>query len=264
MPEWLLKDENYQPLSDRDTFIDKSILSLLRILSRIRAQSGYTTGKYSVHAVYKVECTFLLIVLLSVSKNILFVAAVGAYLLAVLSLLPAEKIIRILKAGLIISFFSFLVLLPSFFMGNRYSLVMIPLKTLATVTAISLLSHTTGWHSVTGALKSFFIPDLFIFVLDITIKYIVMLGDFSLNMLYSLRLRSVGKNTGKYSSLSGIAGTMFIRSKEMAEDMYAAMECRGFTGDYCVNRHIRFTAADFLYILVHIVLVLIFAYLQHI
>ena len=42
------------------------------------------------------------------------------------------------------------------------------------------------------------------------------------------------------------------------------MECRGFAGDYCVNQHIRFTAADFLYILVHIALVLIFVYLQHI
>nr|WP_319487282.1 energy-coupling factor transporter transmembrane component T [uncultured Caproiciproducens sp.] len=261
MPEWLLKDENYQPLPDRDTFIDKSILSLLRILSRIRAQGSYTPGKHNVHAVFKVACTFLLIVLLSISKNIFFIAVIGAYLLAVLSLMPVEKIIRILKTGLMISFFSLVILLPSFFMGNRYSMVMIPLKTFATVTAISILSHTTGWHSITGALKNFFIPDIFIFVLDITIKYIVMLGEFSLNMLYSLKLRSVGKNAGKYSSLSGIAGTMFIKSKEMAEDMYAAMECRGFTGDYHVNRHIRFTPADFLYIMLHIVLIIFFAYL---
>ncbi|MBW7571456.1 energy-coupling factor transporter transmembrane component T [Caproiciproducens faecalis] len=261
MPEWLLKDENYQPLPDRDTFIDKSILSLLRILSRIRAQSGYTGGKHSVHAVYKVACTFLLIVLLSVSRNIWFLAAVGAYLLAALSLMSADRIIRVIKAGLIISFFSFLILLPAFLMGNRYSPVMIPLKTLATVTAVGILSHTTGWHAVTGALKSFFIPDIFIFVLDITIKYIVMLGELSLDLFYSLKLRSVGKNVEKYSSLSGIAGTMFLKSKEMAEDMYSAMECRGFTGSYRVRRRFRFTPADFLYIVVHILLITIFVYL---
>ncbi len=261
MPEWLLKDENYQPLPDRDTFIDKSILSLLRILSRIRAQSGYTGGKYSVHAPWKVAGTFLLIVLLSLSRNLWFLAAVGAYLLAALSMMPAERILRILKTGLVIAFFSFLVLLPSFFMGNRYSLVIIPLKTLATVTAVGILSHTTGWHCVTGALKSFFIPDIFIFVLDITIKYIVLLGELSLDLFYSLKLRSVGKNTGKYSSLSGIAGTLFLRSKEMAEDMYSVMECRGFTGSYRVRRRFRFTAADFLYVMVHAAFIAIFVYL---
>ena len=45
MPEWLLKEENYMPLKDKDTFINKSILSLLNVISRIRAQSHYAGGK---------------------------------------------------------------------------------------------------------------------------------------------------------------------------------------------------------------------------
>jgi cobalt/nickel transport system permease protein len=51
-------------------------------------------------------------------------------------------------------------------------------------------------------------------------------------MFYALKLRSVGRNAGKTASISGIAGTLFLKSKEMAEEMYAAMECRGFTGEY--------------------------------
>lgn len=80
-------------------------------------------------------------------------------------------------------------------------------------------------------------------------------------MLYSLKLRSVGKNTGKYTSLSGIAGTMFIKSKEMAEDMYSAMECRGFTGEYHVNSKLKFTFADFIYIMINAGIAAVFVHL---
>ena len=34
---------------------------------------------------------------------------------------------------------------------------------------------------------------------------------------------------------------MFMTSKEMAEDMYAAMECRGFTGQYRVHNKFKVT-----------------------
>ena len=39
--------------------------------------------------------------------------------------------------------------------------------------------------------------------------------------------------------LTGIAGTLFLKSKEMAEEMYAAMECRGFTGEYRAGGRLR-------------------------
>ena len=106
-----------------------------------------------------------------------------------------------------------------------------------------------------------FLPDIFILVLDITIKYIVLLGEFSLNIFYSLKLRSVGKNKNKYTSLSGIAGTMFIKSKEMAEDMYSAMECRGYTGEYRIYKKFKLTFADVIYITINGVIIFTFIYL---
>lgn len=261
MPEWLLKEEQYEPIPDRDSFIDKSILSLLGILSRIRAQSGIPSGKHFVHAPFKVACTFLLVILLSLSKSLFFILTINVALLAVTSLLPADKILRILKAGFAAALFTLVILLPSAFWGNRYGIVMLPLKVFAAVTAVNILSRTTQWRHITGALKTFFLPDIFIFVLDITIRYIFMLGEFSLPMLYALKLRSVGKNNRKYASLSGIAGTMFIKSKEMAEEMNAAMECRGFTGEYRKSGRIRMNWADAGYLLVHILALLIFLYL---
>lgn len=260
MPKWLLTDEHYLPQSGKDTFVGKSILALLNILARIRTQDSQQAGKHPVNAVFKIACTFLLVTLLSISRSFILVIILIVYLLAAISLMEAQTIVKILKVSLMMAFFTFVVTLPAAFGGNGFSCVMITAKVFATITAVNILSHSTKWSAITSSLKRFFVPDIFILVLDITIKYIVMLGEFALNMLYALKLRSVGRNNNKYASLSGIAGTLFIKSKEMAEDTYNAMECRGFTGEYRVYDTFRFTIADFGYILIHIGIVALFLY----
>ena len=262
IPDWMIKEENYIPQNDRDTFVDKSILSLLSVLSRIRTQSRSKLTNYQINAVFKVACTFLLLVMLSVSKSPAFVIIIVVYLLAALSLMDAKAIVQVLKVSLLMALFTFVILLPAAYWGNSYSSITITSKVFASVTAVNILSHSTKWSSVTSALKRFFVPDIFILVLDITIKYIVMLGDFALSMLYALKLRSVGRNRSKYTSLSGIAGTMFISSKKMAEDMYAAMECRGFTGEYHVHNHLKCTIADVIYIMANITIFIAFLYFR--
>ena len=91
-----------------------------------------------------------------------------------------------------------------------------------------------------------------------------MLGDFILHMLYALKLRSVGVNKKKYVSLSGIAGTAFIKSKEMAEDMYQAMECRGFCGEYKRQKRSKFSLVDFVCVIFLIGTVVLFFYFERI
>ena len=260
--EWLFTEENYVPPRDKDGFIDRSILSLLGVLSRIRTQSVSIRDVFPVSALLKVVFTFMLVLLVSLSKNYTFILIVGVYMLALLSMMRAEDILRILKISLVMTLFTFVILLPAAWSGNWQSSIMIPSKVFATVTAVNILSHSTKWNAITHALKRFFIPDLFILVLDITIKYIVMLGEFSLNMLYSLKLRSVGRNNSKYTSLSGVAGTMFIKSREMAEDMYSAMECRGFTGTYRVRSKISLHFVDLVYVLLNGGILFVFVYLE--
>lgn len=262
MPRWLLADEKYCPQSDRDAFISKSIVVILGILSKIRTQDSNSTPKYSVNAALKVASTFLLLIMVSVSQSTTFVIVIIVYLLVVLSLMQASQIVKILKVSFIMGLFTFVILLPAALLGNTYSIVMITSKVFASITAVNILSHSTRWNDITSALKRFFIPDIFILVLDITIKYIVMLGDFALNMLRALKLRSVGRNTNKYTSISGIAGTMFIESKEMAEGMYDAMQCRGFDGEYHVNSRFPITAVDVAYILIQIAIIILFVYLR--
>ena len=230
LPKWLAQSQQYEPKTDRGAFVDKSILSVLKVLSKFHAQPSLKTGK--AQAGIKLGFSLLLIVLLSLSRSAAFMYILLAALACRVCLLDAEQILKVLKSGLGAAIFAAFVLLPAGIFGNWYSLKTITPKVFICVCTLSLLSNTTRSDELTGALRLFFIPDLFIFVLDITIKYIMLLGEFSLNMLYALKLRSVGTNRDKRASLSGIAGHLFLRSREMAQQMHEAMICRGFTGDY--------------------------------
>ena len=95
------------------------------------------------------------------------------------------------------------------------------------------------------------------------IKYIVLLGEYALQMLYALKLRSVGKNKEKYGSIAGVGGSLFVKSRAMSQTMYQAMECRGFDGEYKITDKFRFTVWDAAYILLNGVFVYLFYYFQH-
>jgi len=244
LPDWLLRDERYVPRSDREAFLDRSILSFLGVLAMGRPQNGKGRGEGRIEPLVKVVSVFTVILLVSLSRSPLFLALAGAGLLVVLALQPGERIAAVLKTSFLVGAFTGLILLPSAFLGRGSNLVMITAKVLLSVASVKLVATTVAWNSLSGAFKRLGAPDLFILVLDITLKYITLLGEFALSMLYALRLRSVGKNDGKTASLSAVAGTMFLKSKEMAEEMYAAMECRGFTGTYRAPGRLRLCAAD--------------------
>lgn len=239
VPAWLLRDEGYLPRADREVFLDRSILSFLAVLAKARSRGGKEEGGRRTEPLVKLVSAFIVLLLVSLTRSPLFLVMAGTGLLVVLALQPAERIALVLKTTLAVGAFTVLVLLPSAFWGRGSSLAMITAKVLVSVASVKLVSATTEWASLSGAFKRLGAPDLFILVFDIALKYITLLGEFALVMLYALKLRSVGKNTDKAASLAGVAGSLFLKSKEMAEEMYAAMECRGFTGEYRASARLR-------------------------
>jgi len=225
IPSWMLQSENYSPPVGKDSFIDKSILALLALLSKIRAGDTPAQKKFSVSAVIKLPLTLIFALAVSLARGTAFLSVAGTLLLISLALLPALKLRRVLAVGIVAAAFSAVVMLPAFFFGAGSFLL--PVKVFMTVCAVNILAQTTRQTKLLAALKIFRMPDIFIFVLDITVKYILLLGEFTLEMLYALRLRAVGRGKNKTAKLSGVAGTMFLKSREMAEEMHAAMQCRG-------------------------------------
>lgn len=260
MPEWLLKKDEYTPQRDKNAFINKSILSLFHVLTMFRRQTQYRKNIFGVNTLTKFISTFIIIVFMSMSQSLIFVLTVNVLMLVIINFLGINEIKYVIKASVIPVIFTILVLLPAILLGHGNNFILITFKVLVSITFVNILACTTEWHDLIRTLKVFHIPDMFIFVLDITIKYIIVLGEFSLNMVYALKLRSVGKSRGKDTSLAGIIGTMFIKSKEMAEDMYSAMECRGFSGEYIVYSKNKFKIADFFCIIFIAVFILTYFY----
>lgn len=156
----------------------------------------------------------------------------------------AKAIRQILRGTAGAVLFSILILLPSVFMGTPQTLMNITSRVYVSVTLVGILSSGTSWNKLTGSMRTFRLPSIFIFTLDITLKYISVLGEMCAAILTSVRLRSVGKNPQKAKALSGVLGISFLKSGEMAEEMHTAMCCRGFTGEYKKKQKYTLCAAD--------------------
>ena len=71
------------------------------------------------------------------------------------------------------------------------------------------------------------------------------------------------ENPDKARSFSGVLGITFLKSSEMAEEMYAAMCCRGFTGEYEKTKY-EPCVSDIFYILIMAGCAALFIYLNKI
>lgn len=239
VPAWLASRESYLPRKDRGRFIEKSLLSVMGALAALRERPAQAGHGERARPALKLGSAFALILLVSLSRSPLFLEAAAAYELCWLCVLPGELIARTLRKLLAALAFAALVFLPAALSGSGFDIVGLVAKILLAVLAAALLSSTTSWPSMAKALASFRVPDVFLLTLDLTVKYISLLGGLVLDMLSALKLRSVGRDERKADSLAAIAGTVFLKSREAALEEYQAMECRCFSGTYRLPRASR-------------------------
>lgn len=261
LPSWMCESEAYEPNIDKDGFITKSAQAILGVLAKLKWNAG-KDRRFSASPSLKLCYTFLFILLTACSKNYLFSLIMVAGTILALASYPASAMKQILSGTIGAVLFSIFILLPAVFMGNPQILLTIGTKVFLSVTLIGMLSAGTAWNKLTASLRAFHIPDIFIFTLDITLKYIAVLGEICMEILTSLRLRSIGQNKKKAKAFSGILGISFLKSREMADEMYAAMCCRGFVGKYKTGRKYAFRKQDIFYIFSMIAVVGLFVYLE--
>ena len=233
LPNWMKETDNYIPAQDGGRFVVESMKSIGKSMSQIKIQKGHEKGR-ALPSLLKLCLMIVAILVISVTKNPLIAMAYAAFILLYLCTWPGKDILNVFKAGIIAAVLAVIILLPAAIInkeliGNELFIVA---KVFLSVITVSIFNHTTQWNHVTGALRKLHVPGIFIFTLDITLKYIVVLGNLINDLLTSMQLRSVGKNNKKYDSVGGVMGVTFIRGVEMNKQMYEAMQCRGFTDDY--------------------------------
>lgn len=119
----------------------------------------------------------------------------------------------------------------------------------ATVTALSLLLVlTTRWSSLLRAFRILGAPTILIAIVGMTYRYVFVLLDVARGLFDGRKSRRVGRLSGPENRrLAGAAaGALLTRSMQIADDVYLAMQARGFRGEVYVLDEPRMRLRDWL------------------
>lgn len=109
-------------------------------------------------------------------------------------------------------------------------------KSWLSVQAALLLSFTTPFHDLIDALRDLRLPRILVAIIGFMYRYLAVLGDEAGRMLRARSARSAGSSGGGIAWRARVTGqmvgTLFLRSYERSERIYAAMQARGFTGTF--------------------------------
>ena len=260
IPDWLLSTDDYIPSVDKEAFLRKTLFSILAKLTFLRQKPIENKIKF-FSAPAKLFLTLLTVVLIVASQKLIFPIIILALSIVFLAFLDGRKIIAVLKPAFLAALFATIIILPSIFLENN-RIIFLPCKIFITVMLLSYLAQTMPFYQMSYAMRFFCVPNLFILVLDMTLRYIVLLGDTVISLLTSMQLRSVGKNKTKYENMAAILGTTFLKSQAYAKQTYDAMLCRGFTGDYAVKISYKFNYKQIIYLLLALCIICAYIYLE--
>jgi cobalt/nickel transport system permease protein len=109
-------------------------------------------------------------------------------------------------------------------------------KSWLSVQAALLLTFTTPFHDLVDALRDLRLPRILVAIISFMYRYLAVLGDEAGRMLRARAARSAGTSRGGIGFRARVTGqmvgTLFLRSYERSERIYAAMQSRGFTGTF--------------------------------
>ena len=232
IPGWMKQTEQYAPPRDGGAFAIRTLRSMGGVLARIRVQRG--RDGLRIPPVAKLLLLLAGLVTLALAQNRLLLLAIAALVLGYTACLPARELGSVLRPALGAALLALLLLLPAMLTrpAGRWNNWIVVGKVFLSVTMLNLFNRRTQWNQITKALRQLRVPGVFVFVLDLTLKYIVLLGSLIVDLLTARSLRAVGRDRHKYRSVGGVMGVTFLRSTELSRETWEAMSCRGFTDDY--------------------------------
>ncbi len=130
-------------------------------------------------------------------------------------------------------------------------------KSWLSILSLILLTSTTGFASLLKGLEQLRMPRVMVMLLSFMYRYIFLLTDEVMRMKQARDSRNFGgKRLRQMSIVGNMIGTLFIRSYERGERVYAAMVSRGFDGHSRTLDRLHFSRLDTCFITA-IILVLV-------
>lgn len=105
-------------------------------------------------------------------------------------------------------------------------------RVVASLAVVVLLTRTTSWLRLTAALRGLGAPTAFVLIATMAHRYLWVLAHSVMEVMLARRARSVAGTNGSddRAFVGGSVGALFVRSNELADQVYQAMVARGFTG----------------------------------
>lgn len=201
------------------------------------------------------------------------VVAVFALMLAVLSRIPIIKSFGPIWVGMFI--FSGMIGFPAIFITPGPTLATLPwldwsiseyglrsaifllLRSEVSITLSFLLVMTTPWMHVLKSMRVIGIPTLVVVILGMTYRYIFLMLQSASDMFEARQSRMIGKLPDKEARRLAAAtvGVLLSKSFQLGNDVFLAMQSRGYRGEVYTLDEFRLTTADYIAIPLMIVFV---------
>ncbi len=124
----------------------------------------------------------------------------------------------------------------------------VTIKAWLSILSMIVLSSTTKFTELLNGLQRLGMPSIMVMILSFMYRYMFVLVDEVIRMRRARDCRNFGgKRLWQLKTIGNMVGTLFLRSYERGERVYAAMVARGFEGQTRTLTNLRFQAVDLYY-----------------
>lgn len=255
LPDWMTREEITVNDSEvKSGFLQSNLSTVISLLSYLKIEDR---KKYGGSPVIRICELLILLVLIYNSKSIVFLWTVGIFFLAEIAFFSGREIRSIVKKLIRLIIFTSVILLPSYLLHPSIHPTFFLIRTVLLLLNLSVFLTKTSWSDFITGLRGLYLPQELVMIFDIAIKYFYILGNHIRNILYAVRIRSVGGGVSK--KLTGaILGQVYLISKEHMKSLYEAMLLRGYGTKVKVRRKLQLNKSDILHISICIILIILF------
>ncbi|HEY7280793.1 MAG TPA: cobalt ECF transporter T component CbiQ [Actinomycetota bacterium] len=244
----------------KGSFVEKTISGGSNVIRQAVFSEDVAMGRGFLQGLdprVKILCLFGLLVVTAFVRHLSILLALYAstLLLAAVSKLSLGFFIK--RVWLFIPIFTGIIVLPAMFSFITPGNVILPLwswhgepvgitsqglmasgiivaRVATSISFVVLLTLTTPWVRLLGALRALFVPKIFILIIGMAYRYIYLLLNSVTDMYMSRKARSVGNDQGDVKEgrrfVSATAGALFGKSHALSTEVHQAMVSRGYTG----------------------------------
>ena len=228
--------------SDRDSFIHKldPRTKLITTMAFILAVALTPPNRWQAFAVY-----FVLIATLILLSRVPVLYVLKRSLVIIPFVLLIAIFIPFFKEGEVAGSYNIWLWQVSVTYSGLQVLWNILVKAWLSILSLILLTSTTKVTNLLKGLEQLHMPRVMVMILSFMYRYIFVLVDEVMRMRQARDSRNFGgSRLRQLRTIGNMTGTLFIRSYERGERVYAAMLARGFDGHSRTLNHLNFRPAD--------------------